>query len=322
MGAPLLEIRNLSVVFPSDSGPLAAVRDVSFTLERGETLGVVGESGSGKSTLASAIMGIIPDGGKISGGEILFNGENILLWDAKRLRAWRGNRCSIIFQNPMSSFDPLFTIGRQIAEAVRIHTGAERAVCDAKALGALSLARMDEPERRFSQYPHELSGGQLQRAMIAMALVCSPDILIADEPTTSLDATVQAQILDLLGSLCEKLGMAMLFISHDLEVSARMCRNMLVMYGGGICERGSVSDVLLSPAHEYTKALLRCIPPEDGGRLYSIPGSPPYIGNMPRGCAFCPRCENAMHICAAQIPPEAELDGGHRAACWRLFQPT
>lgn len=317
MEAPLLDVRDLTVAFPSRGEKLYAVRGASFTLGRGEALGLAGESGSGKSALASAIMGILPDGGKTVSGEVLYRGENILSWSEKRLRAWRGAECAMIFQNPASSFDPLYTVGRQVAEAARIHLGVSRAEADERAMAALASARMDDCEKRFRQYPYELSGGQLQRAAIAAALVCSPALLIADEPTTSLDATVQSEILSLLAGLREKTGMALLLISHDLAVCSGRCEKMLVMYGGALCERGRAEDVLLSPAHEYTRELLRCSP-RGSDRLFSIPGSPPDMRRVPAGCAFFPRCCRAMRVCGAARPPWTDLGCGHSAACWAL----
>ena len=265
MDTPMLQVKNLCTSFNVDAGEVRAVNGISFNLDKGKVLGIVGESGSGKSVTAYSIMRILAEPGKIVGGEILFNGEDIVKYSKKQMREFRGKRVSIIFQDPMTSLNPTFTIGNQLREAILLHTDRNRAEANARALEMLQLVGVNEPEKRLKQYPHELSGGMRQRVMIAMALACEPDILIADEPTTALDVTIQAQILELMKDLQKKMGMAIIMITHDLGVIADMCDEIIVMYAGRVCERGTVDEIFYNPRHEYTKGLLRSIPTLNGG---------------------------------------------------------
>lgn len=313
----VLEVKNLHTVFSVDKGEVSAVNGVSFTVKKGEILGIVGESGSGKSVTAYSIMGILSENGRVKSGEILYKGEDITKWDKKRMAEFRGKNCAIVFQDPMTALNPLFTVGDQITEAIRIHTDMSRAAANKKALEMLRLVGVNEPERRLKQYPFELSGGMRQRIMIAIALVCEPDILIADEPTTALDVTIQAQILRLMSDLQKKLGMAIIIITHDLGVVADMCDRIIVMYGGKICESATADEIFGNPCHEYTKGLLKCIPDvKSRERLVPIPGSPINMQRMPSGCPFFPRCENAMKICVKEMPALGRITNGHYAACW------
>ncbi len=316
--AKLLEVENLHTSFFTEAGEVCAVNGVSFSLEEGKTLGIVGESGSGKSVTAYSIMQILSANGKVTEGTVRFRGEDLSTWDQKQMQTFRGSKCSIIFQDPMTSLNPVFTVGNQLREAIRLHTDLNREQAKARAVEMLELVGVNEPEARVKQYPHELSGGMRQRAMIAMALACEPDILIADEPTTALDVTIQAQILELMQDLQKKLGMAIIIVTHDLGVIANMCDEIIVMYGGRVCERGISDDIFYRPAHEYTKGLLRSIPMMDnvGEKLVPIGGTPINMLQMPEGCAFCPRCDSAMKICLTQQPDELVIDGDHRASCW------
>ena len=315
----VLEVKDLHTSFFTDSGEVQAVNGVSFNLGRGKILGVVGESGSGKSVTAYSIMQILASIGKVVKGEILFNGENILNYNKKQMDEFRGEKCSIIFQDPMTSLNPTFTVGWQLREALRLHTQYKtRSAANRRAIELLEMVGVNEPESRIKQYPFELSGGMRQRVMIAMALACEPDILIADEPTTALDVTIQAQILELMKDLQKKLGMAIILVTHDLGVIASMCDEIIVMYGGRVCERGTADDIFYHPCHEYTKGLLRSIPNVDNmkEKLVPIGGSPINMLAMPKGCAFCPRCENALKVCLDQEPEELQMPDGHYAACW------
>ena len=295
-----------------------AVNGVSFNLDEGKILGIVGESGSGKSVTAYSIMQILEKNGSIKKGQILYKGQDITKYSEKQMRDFRGKCCSIIFQDPMTSLNPVFTIGNQLKEAIELHTPRKGKEAMDRAVEMLTLVGVNEPEKRVKQYPYELSGGMRQRVMIAMALACEPDILIADEPTTALDVTIQAQILELMQSLQKKLGMAIIMVTHDLGVIADMCDEIIVMYGGRVCERGTAEDIFYRPSHEYTKGLLKSIPSVDrmGEKLIPIPGTPINLLNMPKGCAFCPRCENAMKICIEEVPPEIQMPDGHFASCW------
>ncbi|MBQ1749294.1 MAG: ABC transporter ATP-binding protein [Lachnospiraceae bacterium] len=314
----LLEVDNLQTSFFTDAGEVKAVNGVSFKLERGKTLGIVGESGSGKSVTSYSIMQILAETGKVVGGSIKFEGEDITKWSEKQLESFRGEKVSIIFQDPMTSLNPVFTIGYQLKEAILLHTDKTKEEAEARAVEMLTLVGVNEPESRMKQYPFELSGGMRQRVMIAMALCCEPDILIADEPTTALDVTIQAQILELMQELQKKMGMAIIMVTHDLGVIASMCDEILVMYGGRVCERGTADAIFYSPAHEYTKGLLRSIPTTENmnERLVPIGGTPINLLNMPQGCAFCPRCENAMKICLTEKPEEYWVGEDHLASCW------
>lgn len=314
----ILEVRDLHTSFVTDNGEVQAVNGISFNLEAGETLGIVGESGSGKSVTAYSIMQILADNGRITGGEVLFHGEDITKWNKKQMQGFRGSKCSIIFQDPMTSLNPVFTVGSQLMEAILLHTDKDKKQAKERAIEMLTLVGVNEPESRLKQYPHELSGGMRQRAMIAMALACEPDILIADEPTTALDVTIQAQILELMQDLQKKLGMSIIMVTHDLGVIASMCDEILVMYGGRVCERGSADDIFYRPAHEYTKGLLRSIPKADNmnDKLVPIGGTPINLLQMPEGCAFCPRCDEAMKICLKEKPEEYRISDSHLASCW------
>ena len=315
---PLLQVKNLSTSFNVDAGEVRAVNGISFNLDRGRVLGIVGESGSGKSVTAYSIMRILVEPGKITGGEILFNGEDVTKFSERQMREFRGKKVSIIFQDPMTSLNPVYTIGNQLREAILLHTDRNRAEANARALEMLRLVGVNEPEKRLKQYPHELSGGMRQRVMIAMALACEPDILIADEPTTALDVTIQAQILELMQELQKKLGMAIIMITHDLGVIADMCDEIIVMYAGRICERGTADEIFYNPRHEYTKGLLRSIPRLDTRhrKLIPIAGSPVDLTNMPKGCAFASRCDRAMKICLGELPEELPINDNHMASCW------
>ena len=314
----LLSVKDLHTSFTTDHGDVQAVNGVSFNLDAGKVLGIVGESGSGKSVTAYSIMQIRADNGRISSGEILYKGEDISRWGESKMQDFRGKCCSIIFQDPMTSLNPVFTIGSQIAEAVLLHTKSSKREAMEKALEMLKLVGINEPEKRLKQYPYELSGGMRQRVMIAMALACEPDILIADEPTTALDVTIQAQILELMQSLQKKLGMAIIMVTHDLGVIAEMCDEIVVMYGGRFCERGTADEIFYNPRHEYTRGLLRSIPNITNmkERLVPISGTPINMLNMPKGCAFCARCDKAMKICLEQVPEERIINEYHRASCW------
>ena len=318
MSENILSVVDLNTSFRTDRGEVMAVNGVSFNLDRGKILGIVGESGSGKSVTAYSIMQILEKNGSIKKGQVLYKGQDITKFSEKQMREFRGKCCSIIFQDPMTSLNPVFTIGNQLKEAIELHTDRKGKVAMDRAIEMLTLVGVNEPEKRVKQYPYELSGGMRQRVMIAMALACEPDILIADEPTTALDVTIQAQILELMQSLQKKLGMAIIMVTHDLGVIADMCDEIIVMYGGRVCERGTAEDIFYRPAHEYTKGLLKSIPSVDrmGEKLIPIPGTPINLLNMPKGCAFCPRCENAMKICIEDVPPEIQMPDGHFASCW------
>ncbi|MFR0073795.1 MAG: ABC transporter ATP-binding protein [Blautia caecimuris] len=318
MSENILSVVDLNTSFRTDRGEVMAVNGVSFNLDRGKILGIVGESGSVKSVTAYSIMQILEKNGSIKKGQVLYKGQDITKFSEKQMREFRGKCCSIIFQDPMTSLNPVFTIGNQLKEAIELHTDRKGKVAMDRAIEMLTLVGVNEPEKRVKQYPYELSGGMRQRVMIAMALACEPDILIADEPTTALDVTIQAQILELMQSLQKKLGMAIIMVTHDLGVIADMCDEIIVMYGGRVCERGTAEDIFYRPAHEYTKGLLKSIPSVDrmGEKLIPIPGTPINLLNMPKGCAFCPRCENAMKICIEEVPPEIQMPDGHFASCW------
>ncbi len=314
----LLEVKNLHTSFFTDSGEVHAVNGISFSLEKGKVLGIVGESGSGKSVTAYSILQILTEPGRITDGEVLFHGEDIRKYSKAQMRAFRGAKISIIFQDPMTSLNPVYTIGNQLCEAIRLHSDRSRQEVRDRAVEMLRLVGVNEPEKRVKQYPHELSGGMRQRVMIAMALACEPDVLIADEPTTALDVTIQAQILELMQELQEKLGMAIIMITHDLGVIAEMCDEIIVMYAGRVCERGTSDAIFYHPCHEYTKGLLRSIPKitKDHAKLVPIAGSPVDLLNMPAGCAFASRCQKAMKVCLTQQPEELRINDEQIAACW------
>ena len=314
----LLEVNDLRTSFFTDAGEVKAVNGISFQLDRGKVLGIVGESGSGKSVTAYSIMQILASTGKIVGGSIKLDGEELVNAGEKKMRKVRGNKISIIFQDPMTSLNPTHTIGHQLTEAILLHTGRNKKQAKERAVEMLRLVNINEPEKRMKQYPHELSGGMRQRVVIAMALACEPDILIADEPTTALDVTIQAQILDLMTSLQKELGMAIIMITHDLGVVAQMCDEVIVMYAGSICEQGTADEIFYNPRHEYTKGLLRSIPTTNtfGQKLKPITGTPIDLLNMPKGCPFAPRCDAAMKICIKQNAERMLINDDHAAACW------
>ena len=314
----LLEVRGLRTSFFTDAGEVKAVDGVSFNLDHGKVLGIVGESGSGKSVTAYSVMQILAPTGKIVGGSVKYEGQELVGADEKVLRTVRGNKISIIFQDPMTSLNPTYTVGHQLMEAILLHTNRNKKQARERALEMLQLVNVNEPEKRLKQYPYELSGGMRQRVMIAMALACEPDILIADEPTTALDVTIQAQILDLMRDLQKKLGMAIIMITHDLGVVAQMCDEVIVMYAGSICEQGTADEIFYNPKHEYTKGLMRSIPTAEnnGQRLQPITGTPIDLLNMPKGCPFAPRCDAAMKICLTQRPQRMIINDEHFATCW------
>jgi len=318
MAEHLLSVKNLHTSFFTDKGEVQAVNGVSFNLDEGKVLGIVGESGSGKSVTAYSVMQILAETGRIVDGSVIYKGEDISKWNEKQMRSFRGKCCSIIFQDPMTSLNPVFTVGSQLEEAIRLHTERKGKEIKERAIEMLTLVGINEPERRLKQYPYELSGGMRQRVMIAMALACEPDILIADEPTTALDVTIQAQILELMQELQKKLGMAIIMVTHDLGVIAEICDEIIVMYGGRVCERGTADDIFYHPCHEYTKGLLRSIPQVGNSkeRLVPISGTPINMLNLPKGCAFCPRCDSAMKICLEEVPQEYFVGDTHRASCW------
>lgn len=314
----LLEVNHLQTSFFTDAGEVKAVNDVSFRLDRGKVLGIVGESGSGKSVTAYSIMQILAGTGKIIGGSIKFDGQELVGAGEKAMKNIRGNKISIIFQDPMTSLNPTYTIGKQLMEAIMLHTPRNKKEAYDRAVEMLRLVNVNDPEKRMKQYPFEHSGGMRQRVMIAMALACEPDILIADEPTTALDVTIQAQILELMSSLQKELGMAIIMITHDLGVVAQMCDEVIVMYAGSICEQGTADEIFYNPRHEYTKGLMRSIPTADtaGHRLQPITGTPIDLLNMPKGCPFAPRCDNAMKICIEHRADRIQINDDHAAACW------
>jgi peptide/nickel transport system ATP-binding protein len=323
----VLEVKNLQTVFFTNSGLFNAVDDVSFEVRRGETLAIVGESGCGKSVSALSTMRLVPDPpGRIVGGTVLLEGIDLLALDEAKMRQIRGNRISMIFQEPMTSLNPVMRIGDQIAEAVRLHRSMTRKETWAKAVEMLRLVRIPEPARRAQEYPHQLSGGMRQRAMIAMALACRPALLIADEPTTALDVTIQAQILTLVLDLQKELGMGLILITHDLGVVAQTAQRVIVMYAGKKVEEADVETLFESPRHPYTRGLMASIPAvlnsgaKADARLAEIPGTVPSLTRLPPGCAFAPRCSLAIARCRQEYPPLQDWGGGHLAACWRAAE--
>ncbi len=325
----LLEVKNLKTGFRTDDGEMFAVDDVSFSVDKGKTLGIVGESGCGKSVTSLSIMRLIPTPpGKIHSGQIFFEGKDLLKFSEAEMRGVRGNDISMIFQEPMTSLNPVFTIGNQIAEAIELHQkGITREQINQRTIEMLKLVGIPEPEKRVDAYPHQLSGGMRQRVMIAMSLSCNPKLLIADEPTTALDVTIQAQILDLVRRLQKELGSAMILITHDLGVVAETCDEVAVMYAGKIVEYGSVQDIFGRPRHRYTKGLLNSVPHFESGqrrqRLETIPGMVPNLMNLKPGCRFQDRCTAVQQKCRDVEPTlEADVKGAHRAACYYPVEAT
>ncbi len=313
-----LVVEDLTIHYYTLEGIVKAVRNVSFSVEKGESVCLVGESGSGKSTIGLAIVGALPANARVLSGKILVNNVNILELNEKELEKIRGKNVSIIFQDPAASFNPLFTVGQMLSDVIRYKLGIDdKEELKKKSIEALKSVGLPDPDRVYNSYPHELSGGMLQRAAIAVALSTRPDILIADEPTTMLDVTLQAQILDLLQDLRRKLGLALVFITHNLGVAAAICDKILVIYAGSMVEYGPVDDVLVDPLHPYTRKLIECVPRSSVrvGRLKYIPGSLPDLRKLPPGCVFAPRCEEATDICRKTPPPIVEVKPGHIVAC-------
>ncbi|GMO64752.1 MAG: ABC transporter ATP-binding protein [Treponemataceae bacterium] len=321
---PLLEVADLHVSFFTPVGTVKAVDGISYTLKKGEVMGIVGESGSGKSVEAFSVLGILEPPGKVVSGQVKFFGDDILLLSDTERAALRGNRMSMIFQNPMTSLNPVYTIENQLVSVLRAHNSAVTKIeARTKALEMLTLVGITNPERRLKQYPHELSGGMRQRVVIALALICEPDLLIADEPTTALDVTIQAQILDLMRSIQKRTSMGIIFITHNLGVVAEICDSVSVMYGGHIVEQGSVDDIFYKSAHPYTKGLLRSMPrldEKEAERLIPIEGTPMNMLEPNPGCPFAPRCSECMKICIREMPEYTQLNGAHRACCWEVMR--
>lgn len=319
MSEYLVDINHEKLSFFTPAGEVKALNDVSIHVKQGEVLGIVGESGSGKSVTAYSLMGLTAYPGKLIGGTLEFNGHEIHNMSEKEFRKIRGNEISIIFQDPMTSLNPVYTIGNQIEEVILLHTKKNKKEAHERAKELLTLVGINEPEKRLKQYPHELSGGMRQRVMIAIALACEPKLLIADEPTTALDVTIQAQILELMMDLKNKLGMSIIMITHDLGIVASMCEKIAVMYGGRIVEYGTTDEIFYEPKHEYTKGLLRSIPRLDAKeheKLIPIEGTPIDLLNPPKGCPFAPRCNQCMKICLKEMPPVSTFGDVHYTQCW------
>jgi len=317
----LVDIRNEKLSFFTPAGEVKALNDVSLYVREGEVLGIVGESGSGKSVTSYSLMGLTAHPGRLIGGDIYFNGHHINKMTEREMRKIRGNEVSIIFQDPMTSLNPVYTIGNQIREVILLHTNKTKKQADERARELLQLVGINEPDKRLKQYPHELSGGMRQRVMIAIALACEPKLLIADEPTTALDVTIQAQIIELMMNLKEQLGMSIILITHDLGVVAGMCDRIAVMYAGKVVEYGTTDEIFYQPSHEYTKGLLLSVPninERDHKRLVPIEGLPVDMLNPPAGCPFAPRCRSCMKICLSHMPEYTKLSDDHFSACWLL----
>ncbi len=317
----ILKVKDLRISFFTHVGEVKAIRGVDFSVKEGEIVGIVGESGSGKSVTSLSVMGLLQRPGKVIGGEILFKGEDLLKKSKRDMVSLRGNEISMIFQDPMTSMNPVYTVGRQIEEAISNHMKLSKEELKAKTVEMLDMVKIPSPEQRVKNYPHEFSGGMRQRAMIAMALACGPDLLIADEPTTALDVTIQAQIVKLMKDINEELNTSIIFITHDLGVVADICQRVIVMYGGLIMEEGTVDEIFYNPRHPYTMGLLHSIPEVSSGektRLIPIKGTPPDLLNPPQGCPFFDRCEYAMEICRKTQPLYFEEGEGHRTMCWLM----
>ena len=319
MSEHLLEVKNLRTNFATGGGIVQAVRGVSLYVDAGEFIGIIGESGCGKSVSMMSVMQLLADNAAVRADAILFDGMDLQKQSRKQMRKLLGSSIGMIFQDPMTSLNPLYTIGNQLMEPLRQHQRMTRAAARARALEMLRLVGINEPEKRLKQYPHELSGGMRQRVMIAIAMCCTPKLLIADEPTTALDVTIQAQIMELMAELKDRFSTATILITHDLGVIASVCSRVMVMYGGKIMEEGSVEDIFYAPGHPYTEGLLRSVPGDGSGsreKLIPIPGSPPDLMNPPVGCPFAARCPKAMRICSMAPAELTELGPNHRAACW------
>lgn len=319
----ILEVNNLKTSFYTHVGEVQAVRGVDFKLKKGDVLGIVGESGSGKSVTALSIMKLIDHPGEIKEGQIIFDGKDITNYSDSKMSNIRGDDIAMIFQDPMTSLNPVFRIRNQMVEVIQRHQKLNKKEAIQKAIEMLELVGIPEPKGRIKSYPHEFSGGMRQRVMIATALSCNPKLLIADEPTTALDVTIQAQILDIMRDISTKLDTAIILITHDLGVIAETCKDLIVMYGGMPMEKGTVLDIFESPQHPYTRGLLKSVPKmnvEEKGRLNPIAGSPPDLLSPPLGCPFSPRCPHAMQICTEEMPPMMKVGEGHTSACWLLHE--
>ena len=319
MSEHLLEIRDLKVSFFTPAGEVKAVNGVTYDLDEGRVLGIVGESGSGKSVSVSALMQLLAYPGRVVGGSITFDGKDVLAMNEDEIQTVRGKEIGMIFQDPMTSLNPVFTIGNQLVETLRRHTNLSRKEAWDRSVEMLRLVGINNPEHRMKQYPYEFSGGMRQRAMIAMTLLCDPKLLIADEPTTALDVTIQAQILELMKELRKKINAAIIMITHDLGIVSDICDDVIVMYAGRIVERGSIDDIFYRPAHPYTQGLLRCLPrlDSDGTKpLEPIEGTPVDLLAMPKGCAFAPRCDKCMKVCLSEQPPVFRMGERHSSSCW------
>lgn len=321
MSKKILELKNLKTSFFTHVGEVEAVRGIDFSLEKGEILGVVGESGSGKSVSLLSVMGLVPHPGKVKEGEIHFKGKNLLEFSEKEINKIRGKEIAMIFQDPMSSLNPVYKIGNQIVETLRAHNKISRGEAQKKAIEMLDLVGIPSPKERINCYPHEFSGGMKQRVMIAIALACDPEILIADEPTTALDVTIQAQILQLMKDIQKKKNTSIIIVTHDLGVVADLCDNIMVMYGGYIMEKGTVDEIFYKTSHPYTKGLLNSVPKINSSnnvneRLIPIKGSPPDLLNPQMGCPFVFRCNDAMEICTQRLPDFNQLSESHSCRCW------
>lgn len=321
MSELLLNIQNERLSFFTDAGEVKALNDISIQMHDGDVLGIVGESGSGKSVTAYSIMGLTDRAGRLIGGTIEFNGHKINEMSEKEMQKIRGNEVSIIFQDPMTSLNPVYTIGNQIREVILLHTNKNKQEAQERAVELLTLVGINEPEKRLKQFPHQLSGGMRQRVMIAIALACEPKLLIADEPTTALDVTIQAQIIELMLDLKDKIGMSIIMITHDLGIVANICQKIAVMYAGKIVEYGTVDEIFYNPKHEYTKGLLKSIPiltDKEHKRLVPIEGTPVDLLNPPKGCPFAPRCDSCMKVCINHMPEYTQIMNEHYSACWLL----
>ncbi len=320
----ILEIKGLKTSFLTSSGEVQAVRGVSFDVRKGEVLGIVGESGSGKSVTNMSVLHLLAGTGKVVAGEIKFEGNELTTMRNKEIRKIRGNKIAMVFQDPMSSLNPLIPVGNQVYEMIEEHNPKmSREEIKKEVIRLFELVRIPQADKRYKSYPHEFSGGMRQRVMIAIALACKPDILIADEPTTALDVTIQDQIIKLLRSLQHEFGMSIIFITHDLGVVAEICERVVVMYGGLVMEEALVDDLFENPLHPYTRGLLQSIPninQDKSKRLLSIPGSPPDMTNPPKGCPFSPRCLHARNICAEKMPPYTKISDTHSSMCWLLTE--